>query len=388
MQSYLLRYGELVLKGRNRRNFVNELLAVLKPRLKILDGRFRSLHKKLIVTTDAPPEQVRALLSTIAGITSISPVYICSHDPDEIIECAWTLVKPFIGSGRSFSVRAKRPNKRFPIRSTELQTMVADSLYMRGLDLPVDLKNADLNLNISTEVHDTWLSVEKWPAMGGLPIQKRNVHGLLLSGGIDSPVAGYLIQKRGGQIQAIYFHTPPYTVEEAKDKVIELAQILSKFQNQLKLHIVSFTGVMKAIVADCDPSCMVVLSRRFMMRIATEIMRQESGHSIITGECLGQVASQTIENMGVIGEDVPYPILRPLIGMDKQEIIRVARRIGTYETSIQPFEDCCSLFAPAEPATRVSLRKIHRMESALKIDDLVSQALNQTETMILTPKFT
>lgn len=387
MQAYLLRYGELTLKGRNRNRFIDALIAIIKPRLAVLGGRFKKQHKKLLVFSDAPPADVRRVLATVAGVSSISPMYRTSHDLNDIIELSWQLCGPYRGSGKTFAARAKRPNKRFAIPSTDLQLAVAHALFERGLDLKVDLRSPQITLEISVEVHETWCMVERWPGMGGLPIDRRSRHGLLLSGGLDSPVAGHLIQKRGGQLQAIYFHTPPYTQEGAKDKAIELASKLALYQNQMKLHIVNFTSIMKALVSECDERCLVVLSRRFMMRIAANIMGRERGHSLVTGESLGQVASQTIENIGVIGDGLPLPVLRPLIGMDKQEIIAIARRIGTYETSIQPFEDCCSLFSPQEPVTRVSLRRIHQMESGLDIQTMVCDAVAQTELLELTPDF-
>ncbi|MCB1041457.1 MAG: tRNA 4-thiouridine(8) synthase ThiI [Acidobacteria bacterium] len=387
MQEYLLRYGELTLKGRNRKLFVQNLIQVLKPRLSVLGGTYQALHKKLLVATDAPQDQVRRILETISGLTSISPIYRTNHDLTSIKALAWQLVSQFRGSGLKFAVKGKRPNKRFPMTSMDMQTVIANDIYQRGFDLPVDLKRPDLTLEFSIEMHDTFMNIVRWPGIGGLPINPRTRFGLLLSGGLDSPVAGYLMQKRGAHLMPIYFHTPPYTVDGAKDKVIDLARVLARYQNHMDLHVVNFTRIMKTLVADCPAECLVILSRRLMMRVATQIMKRHRGHALITGESLGQVASQTIENMAVINEGVPLPILRPVVGMDKVEIIQIARRIGTYEISIQPFEDCCSLFSPKEPVTKASSKRIQAIESNLDIETLVQDAVAGLETITLQPEF-
>ena len=378
-QTYLLRLGEVTLKKKNRKWFIENLIQVIKPRLMGLNANIERRHKKLLINTAAPPEQVKKALSTVFGLVGISPIIRIGQNWQILKELCLEIMMPFSGTGRSFAVRAKRVKKDYPLNSLEIQTQVADFLFDSGLDLPVDLNHPELTLSISIEFSEIWLSVECWPGLGGLPVSNKNRFGLLLSGGIDSPVAGNLIQKRGGKLEAIYFHTPPFTVEAAKDKVVDLAEILSRYQNGLNLHVVNFSEVMKAIKASCHENLIVVLSRRFMMRVAERIMEKIGGDALVTGESLGQVASQTIENIRTVNDCVTLPVLRPLIGLDKSEIIAWARKIESFETSIRPFQDCCSLFAPEEPATRTSSSRIAREEARLDCEALILSALEQTE---------
>jgi thiamine biosynthesis protein ThiI len=381
--TYLLRLGEVTLKKRNRKWFITNLIRILKPRVVLLDATIERRHKKLLLITKAPREEVKKALSTVFGLVGVSPVYRMNHDMNHIQESCLELMKPHFGTGKTFAVKAKRVKKDFPLNSPEIQEAVAGYLFDHSLDLPVRLKSPDLALSISIEFKEAWISLETWPGLGGLPVARKNRFGLLLSGGIDSPVAGNLIQKRGGMLEAIYFHTPPFTVESAKDKVIDLAEILAGYQNGLNLHVVNFSHVMKTLKSTCHDSLMVVLSRRFMMRVAEKIILERGGNALVTGESLGQVASQTIENIGVVNEIASLPILRPLIGMDKVDIIRWARKMDSFETSIRPYEDCCSLFAPEEPATRATPSRVRREEARLDIDELVNSSLEQTELYTL-----
>ena len=385
--TYLLRFGELALKGRNRDRFVDNLVQILKPRVAPIKGVIEKHHKKLLLRSDAEPEAVRQALSTVFGISGVSPIWRTDHQKKSIFDLAWNLTKAHAGSGKTFAVRAKRALKTYPINSMQLQKEVAASLLEKGLDLKVDLSNPDITLAVVIDFKETWLFLEAWPGLGGLPIDPGSKHTLLLSGGIDSPVAGHLIQKRGGTLAAVYCHTPPFTVEAAREKVVDLAGVLARYQADLRLFVVSFTEIMKTIRAECREPYIVVLARRFMMRVVSGINRNINAHSIVTGESLGQVASQTIENIAAIGEAAPYPILRPLIGMDKLEIIAVSKRIGAYQTSIQPFQDCCSMFSPKEPVTRARLSWVQREEKRLDVDGLVERALAQTEETVIRPSF-
>jgi len=380
-EMYMLRFGEMALKGRNRKLFVKDLIRILKPRIAPLGGRIEKGHKRLILHCEAEPERVREAFSTVFGLVGISPVWRTTHSMDAIKELCWELIEPFKNSGKSFAVRARRGLKNFPMTSPEIAREIGAHLLINEIGLPVNLSKPDLTLSVTMDVKSSWCFLETWPGLGGLPNRPREKHGLLLSGGIDSPVAGYQMQRRGATMTPIYFHTPPYTVEEAREKVLDLAEILARYQNGLDLHIVNFTAAMQAIRAECNSAATVVLSRRLMMRIASRIMRKERGKALITGENLGQVASQTIDNIAAVNEGVPYPILRPLISMDKLEIMAIARRIGSYDVSIRPAQDCCSLFSPKNPLTRAHIPKIHVEESFLDMEALVEEALELTEVV-------
>lgn len=381
--TYLIRLGEVALKKKNRGRFVDDLVQILKPRIASIRGRLEVRHKLLMLHSDAPSEEVRQVFQTVLGIASISPIWKCSLDFGEIQNLAWDLMKSYANQSYSFAVRAKRPNKKFPMTSPEVERQIADHLFTKGLGLGVDLSNPDITLGITIDHRETWMWTQSWPGLGGLPVSSFNRHGLLLSGGIDSPVAGHMIQRRGGSLVAIYFHTPPYTVPAAEEKVIDLAQVLSHFQNGLDLHIVNFTQAMQAIRSECDPKYTVVLSRRLMMRVASQILKNEGAKSIITGESLGQVASQTIENISVIGHNLPFPILRPLIGMDKLEIIARAKQLHSYQISIRPFDDCCSLFSPQNPITKAILPIAEAEESKIEMDALIKHSVEATQKITL-----
>ncbi len=380
---YLLRFGEMALKGRNRKCFEDNLIRIIKSRVTPLEGRIEKKHKKLLLHCDANPEAVRGALSTVFGLVSISPIQRTHLTMEDIISLGWSLMEPHAGSGKTFAVRARRTNKRFPMTSPELQGEVAAELLGRGLNLAVDLSNPDLTLGISIDFDQAYVYLESWPGLGGLPIDPQTKHGLLISGGIDSPVAGHLIQKRGGFLEAVYFHTPPFTVEAVKEKVIDLCSVLADYQIRLNLHVVNFTEAMKSLRAECEPAYIVVLQRRLMMRVATRIMERIGVKSLITGECLGQVASQTIENIAAINDGVTLPILRPLIGLDKLEIIAISKKIGTFDISIRPFQDCCSLFSPKNPVTKAKPKRIAREEARLDIQGLTGMAVEQTEIIRL-----
>jgi len=386
-RAYLLRYAELALKGRNRHIFVDDLMKILRPRIAPLGGVLKRRHKKLILETSAEPERVRRALSQVYGLSGVSPIWRTANQLEDLIDLGWRLLEPHNGSGQTFAVKVKRANKRFPHGSTETQKLIADGLRRHGLDLPVNLKQPDLCLGVTIDFDCANVFLETWPGCGGLPVSAVSKHALLLSGGIDSPVAGSLIQKRGGRLMAIYFHTPPFTVEAAKEKAISLAEVLARWQNDLDLLVVNFTETMKAIRAECDPAYTVLLSRRMMMRIADILARKADAKSLITGESLGQVASQTIENIGVINECASLPVLRPLIGFDKREIIDIAVALGSYEISIQPFDDCCALFSSKDPITRCKPDFVRREENKLGVEALVASALDRVETFPLTAQF-
>jgi thiamine biosynthesis protein ThiI len=385
-ERFLLRLGEVTLKKRNRNDFIRALANRIQQSMGDLPFQLRSRHKKMMLVSDIGPELVRHRLSRVFGLHSISPVFPCSLDVEEMKEKAWALLSPFAGAGLPFAVKVKRTNKAFPIPSPELQTILAEHVLRQGLQCPVNLKTPQLKLDVAVEFHRSWFSLERWKGAGGLPTQKRNRLGLLLSGGIDSPVAGYLMQKRGAFLDAFYFHTPPFTVEAAREKVMDLANVLADYQGQLDLTVIHMTEGMKAIKALCDDRYSVLLSRRLMLRIAERLAQQQGCLGLVSGESLGQVASQTLDNMLAVAHQACLPVYRPLIGMDKQEIIDIARQIGTFETSIKPFADCCSLFAPEMPETHAKLPLVLEEEAKLDLETLIQAALAQQQRVVFHPR--
>lgn len=383
--AYLLRFGEMAIKGRNHERYVDDLIRILKPRLAPLDGKVEKLHKKLLIRCDAPLDQVRAALSTVFGIVSISPIWRLPLDLESIKEKAWLLLKRFKRSNLKLAVKVKRANKNFPMKSNDISREIAIDLFRRGLELPVDLKNPDLPLGVIIDQSEVWIHLETWPGLAGLPVCEFNRYGLLLSGGIDSPVAGNMIQKRGGQLEIIYFDTPPYTTDGAREKVLALSELLAAYQNELVLHTVNMTQAMQSIRALADSAYTVLLSRRLMMRVAERLL--ESCQALITGESLSQVASQSIENMMVVHQATQKLLIRPLVGLDKQEIIQRAEAIGSFEISKRPDQDCCSLFAPKNPVTRAKLEDVLEQEYRLPMEQLLEACLNSVQQTRIKPDF-
>lgn len=377
---YLVRIGEIALKKRNRKRFLQALQAGIALRTRDLHLEILPQHKKLLLRCAAPAELLRRRLASAFGIAGISPLWTCSHRLEDIQQLCWQLVQPHRGSARSFAVRARRIRKNLPFGSMDVERQVGADLLARGLGMQVNLKHPELEIQISLEYQNSWISLETWPGPGGLPQLGDSRHLLLLSGGIDSPLAGNLIQKRGGTLAAVHFHTPPYTVEAAREKAHDLAALLARFQGELTLFQIPITRFMKRVLADCQQRYAVVLSRRFMVALAGELARRHGIHSLVTGESLAQVASQTIQNMAVIEQGCELPILRPLIGFDKLEIVARAISLGSFPISTRPEQDCCSLFAPAEPVTKASLSLVQAMEAVLPMAELMEDALAEVET--------
>lgn len=382
----VIRHGELFLKGANRRSFEDQLrnnikyaLHAYKPiRLEKAQGRFflhcQKRHLKKILND----------LRWLFGISSYSRAHKVSNDIEEIKEKSLELALFYkdLHAPKTFRVSAKRTDKRFPLTSPEINRAVGDHLYDK-LNLDVNLKSADLNIGIEIGSATSFIYVEKTRGGGGLPVGSGGKLTLLLSGGIDSPVAGHLLQKRGCRLNAVYFHAPPHTSERAKDKVLQLANLLAKRQGRLSLFIVNFTKIQETIAKQCPLVFAVVLYRRAMMYIAGALGAKEDSKGLLTGENLGQVASQTIENLTCIEDAADYPVLRPLIAFDKQEIISIANDIKSYDISILPHEDTCSLFIPKHPATRAPLNKVQQAENDYPYKELWEEAINSAERIIV-----
>ncbi len=380
----LIRYGELSLKGRNRRTFENILLNNIRAGLAHLPhGRITKTFGRIYLETENNWRELADELQTVFGIVSVSPVLRRELDLDEIKAGAAAVVAETPGA--TFKVETRRPNKAFSLTSPELSRTLGGYLLNTFSHLTVDVHEPDFVLNVEIRREGALLYSQTVPCPGGLPAGSSGKGILLLSGGIDSPVAGFLTMKRGVNIEGLHFHSYPFTSERSKEKVIALGRLLSRYNEgrSVKLWVAYFTEIQKALQQSSFPSLSITLMRRFMLRIGAALARRERAFALITGDSLGQVASQTMESIHTINAVTSLPIYRPLIGLDKQEIIDLAVQIGTYETSILPYEDCCTVFVPKHPATRPTLEQALRAEEELDVDGLVEEALDKTECLEL-----
>jgi thiamine biosynthesis protein ThiI len=380
----LVRYGELSLKGRNRKTFEDLLLTNMRSRLADLPhGRITKTFGRIYLETKGNWAALAQRLQGVFGIVSVSPVLKRELDLDQIKEGAALVIQDT--PGQTFKVEARRPNKAFPLTSPELCNALGGHLLRNFPHLKVDVHNPDFVLNVEIRQEGAFLYSQVIPCLGGLPAGSSGKGLLLLSGGIDSPVAGFLSMKRGVTIEGLHFYSYPFTSERSKAKVVDLATRLAAYnaKGSFKLWIAYFTEIQKALQKTSYPTLSITLMRRFMLRIATQLAEREQALALITGDSLGQVASQTMESIHVINAVTTTPVFRPLIGMDKQEIIDVAYKIGTYETSIQPYDDCCTVFVPKNPATRPRLDQVLEAERELDVEGLVSEAIAKTELVQL-----
>ncbi|MCA0151011.1 tRNA 4-thiouridine(8) synthase ThiI [Rossellomorea vietnamensis] len=381
----LVRYGEISTKGRNRKMFTAKLreniLHTLKdfPTISVAASRDR-LHIQL---GDENAEEIIPRLEKIFGIQSFSPVVKVPQNMEDIMKAGLALVQKSFSPGKTFKVAARRADKKFELDTNELNYEVG-SYILRNMDgLKVDVKNPDIQLNVEVRKEGVYLSSEIYQGSTGMPVGASGKAMLMLSGGIDSPVAGYLTMKRGVEIEAVHFHSPPFTSERAKQKVIDLSKKLSAFSGKVKLHIVPFTKVQQTIHDQVPENYTMTSTRRMMLRIADQIREKNEGLALITGESLGQVASQTLESMQAINDVTNTPVLRPLIAMDKLEIIDIAQKIDTHDISILPYEDCCTIFTPPAPKTRPKKEKVEYYESFVDFETLLTEAVEGTETMTI-----
>jgi len=385
-QVLLIRYGEISLKGKNRHQFENRLMRNVKGfiddlaprRIELAYGR---MYIPILDDAEAVIERVRKVF----GIVSVSVASVAELDLDAICYAALKQLKNITGGG-SFKVETQRPNKNFPLKSPQVSREAGGYLLEKTENWSVDVHNPDVVVNIEVRSEGAYVYTEKIPCLGGLPVGTTGRGLLLLSGGIDSPVAGWMGMKRGLEIVGLHFHSFPFTSERSKEKVIDLARKISTYGGPVKLYINHFTEIQKAIRKHCPEQFYVTIMRRMMFRIADSICRQAQAKAILTGESLGQVASQTLESMAVINEVTKIPVLRPLITFDKLEIIEYAKKIDTYELSILPYEDCCTLFVPKHPAIRPKLGPVQAAEQALDIEKLIAESLEKTEVLELSPQ--
>ena len=387
---YLIKIGEIALKGKNKSFFEKRLKKNIKMSLKGIKCTVSGSRGRFFIEApEASAEVVEDVLSNTFGVIGFSEVSRVEKNIDTIITEAEKLARRNIdaGLGGRFKVRARRADKGFPMSSYEICCTVGEALLERIDGTVVDVKNPDWTVNVELrETAYVYGKVEHGP--GGLPVGCAGGGMLLLSGGIDSPVAGYLMGKRGLKLDAVYFHTYPYTSDEAKQKVIDLAQILAKYTSGINLYIVPFTDPQLRIRDKGFPKAGTLLMRNAMVRIADRIAKENGDIALVTGEALSQVASQTPESIRYTGSATDLPIFRPLIGMDKEEIIRISKDIGAYETSILPFEDCCSLFAPEHPITRPDFERMKEEFEKLEIEELLEEAAENTEKIYLSGVYT
>ncbi|MDD4569081.1 MAG: tRNA 4-thiouridine(8) synthase ThiI [Tepidanaerobacteraceae bacterium] len=383
---YLISFGEIALKGANRPFFERILMQGIKKALTPFDEnvKLQKTHGRIYCFTKAPREKVMDSLKKVFGIVYISPAKSCGLNMEEINNTALEVMKSQKYTGKTFKVETRRPNKSFPIKSPEVSRQVGAHLLMNLDNLKVDVHHPQIRIDVEIR-EKAFLYSERVPGPGGLPLGCNGKAMLLLSGGIDSPVAAYMLMKRGVEIEPIYFHSFPFTSDRAKEKVIDLCRILAMYSGQTRLHVVNFTEVLKQIGENAPNEFLTIMMRRMMVRIAQQVAERVGAKALVTGESLGQVASQTLEALSATNEVATMPIFRPLIGFDKIEIIDIARRIGTYDISIEPYADCCTVFVPQHPKTRPDLSGVHEAESGLDVGELKEQGLKDIEIINVYP---
>lgn len=386
-RAFLIKYAEIGTKGKNRYVFEDILCKQIKQHLNSL-GTFqiRREYGRIFVEAESSYdyEDTIAELKKVFGIVGICPVVVEENTDFETIKrAAIDYMRSCYGEKPlTFKVNARRGNKAYPMKSMEINSELGHYLLEAFPNIKVDVHTPDVLLNV--EVRDkVYFYSETIKGAGGLPVGTNGKAMLLLSGGIDSPVAGYMISKRGVELEAVYFNAPPYTSERAKQKVIDLAKIVSGFSGKIRLHIVNFTDIQLAIYEKCPHEELTIIMRRYMMRIAEQLAKENKCQALITGESIGQVASQTMQSLACTNEVCTIPVFRPCIGMDKQEIIDISEQIRTYETSILPYEDCCTIFVAKHPVTKPILEIIKRSEEKLKgeIEDLEKTAIETVEVV-------
>lgn len=382
----LITYGEIHLKGANRPFFMKKLKDLLKiavsgdenARISLDDGRY--------YVRDYEPENEDHLVEKIAkvfGVHSLSRAYETDKDLDVIACAAIRLIKTAAQNKITFKVDTKRADKRFPMKSMDISAKIGEILLDEFASLKVDLHKPELMVYVEIRQMRAYVYTKKIMGPGGMPVGSSGRCMLLLSGGIDSPVAGYMLAKRGLDVEAIHFYSPPYTSERAKQKVIDLAGIVRDYCGPIRLHIVPFTKIQEEIYEKCDHELLTIIMRRFMMKIAESVAHSRRCEALSTGESLGQVASQTLLSLDSTNKSIDMLVLRPLICFDKIDIINISNKIGTYETSIQPFEDCCTVFTPKHPATRPKMKSIEINELKLDGEKLMDDAIKGIETILI-----
>ena len=386
--TFLLKYGEIGIKGKNRYLFEDALVRQIRFALKDVDGQF-DVHKsqaRIYVDCegDYDYEDTVEHLKRVFGIVGICPVVRMEDQGFEKLkeDVVSYMDEMYPDKNLTFKVEARRARKTYPKTSMEINCDLGEVILEAFPETKVDVHHPDVMLNVEIR-NEVYVYSQIIPGAGGMPVGTNGKAMLLLSGGIDSPVAGYMISKRGVGIEATYFHAPPYTSERAKQKVVDLARIVSRYSGSVKLHVVNFTDIQLYIYDQCPHDELTIIMRRYMMRIAEHFAKKDGCLGLITVESIGQVASQTMQSLAATNDVCTVPVYRPVIGFDKQEIVDIAEKIGTYETSIQPFEDCCTIFVAKHPVTKPNVDVIRRSEEKLaeKIEQLVREAIDTVEVI-------
>ena len=381
----LLKNGEIALKGLNRSVFEDKLISNARRRLEEL-GKFgfRKAQSTIFVEPkdeDIDLDEAVDILQKVYGIIALTKAAVVEKDFEAIKETAITYLKDELMEAKTFKVDAKRSDKSFPLKSPEICRELGGYILEHFPHLSVDVHNPDVNVVVEVRDYAAYVHGKQLPGAGGIPVGSGGRALLLLSGGIDSPVAGAMMAKRGLEVYAIHFASPPYTSERAKQKVITLAEKMTAYCGRMNLFVVPFTEIQERIKDDCPEELFTIIMRRYMMRIACRIARQQDCEALVTGESVGQVASQTIQAMACTDAVADMPVFRPVVGMDKEEIVKISHKIDTFETSILPYEDCCTVFTPKHPRTKPVLKFVEQAEQAMDMENLIDRAVKGTECM-------
>ena len=382
---FLCKYGEIVLKGANRKNFEDMLSREMKKRAACY-GNFDVYRAQSTIYIEplddsADMDGMFDAASKVFGIVAIARAAVCEKSMEDISRTVADYIPSFLAGKKTFKVEAKRSDKAFALNSMEISREIGGVILDACPHIRVDVHNPDVTVKVEIREFGAYVSAGQFKGAGGMPIGSNGKGLLLLSGGIDSPVAGWMMAKRGVRLDAIHFESFPYTSERARDKVLELAQIVSGYAGDIYVHIVSLTHIQEELVKACEEDYFTLLLRRYMMTIAERVAKEKNCSALITGESLGQVASQTMQALGVTDAAVNLPVFRPCIGMDKEEIVTISRKIGAFETSIQPYEDCCTVFTPKHPRTKPELAKVLAQENKLDFAALVEEAMGTLYTV-------
>ena len=380
----LCKYGEIVLKGANRAYFEDMLCKELRKRAKKC-GNFEILRAQSTVYIEPQDEfcDMDAMLSEaqkVFGIVAIARAYVCEKSMESISQAAREFIAPEIRKFRTFKVEAKRSDKRFPLDSMDLSREIGGVLLEANPRVKVDVRNPEVVVKVEVRERAAYIYAGHHKGAGGMPVGTNGKGLLLLSGGIDSPVAGYMMAKRGVKLEAVHFESFPYTSERALQKVLDLAKIVSDYSGEIYVHIISLTHIQEELVKHCNEEYFTLLLRRYMVALANKVAQRYNCGALITGESVGQVASQTMQAIGVTDAVAEIPVFRPCIGMDKEEIVQISRKIGAFETSILPYEDCCTVFTPKHPKTKPELEKVIAEENKLPFAELVEEAYATMKT--------